>query len=278
MTLSNVPQSLTGDEHAAFERDGYLIVADALEPATVDKLTLLVDSLGASRLDETEEDGRLHLRDFLKFDPAFMDLLDWPMTFPKVWGILGWNIQLYISHVDIAPPQVRLTKRSRLSWHQDTGRVNIELETDPRPRLSIKVGYFLSDTSQPGCGNFWVIPGSHRLNRIDYPEDGVSDPVGAIPICMKPGSAVFFDRRLWHCRSPNHSDITRKAIFYGYSYRWLRPRDNLKIEDYESCTDPIRRQLLGYSRDGHGYSSPEPGDVPLKHWIAEHLGEDAVAP
>ena len=33
-----------------------------------------------------------------------MDLLDWPTTFPKIWGILGWHIQLYLSHVDITAP------------------------------------------------------------------------------------------------------------------------------------------------------------------------------
>ena len=275
---ASLPNRLTDDEHARFERDGFLVVPDALDSATTANLSRLVDALGVTRVAETEVDGRLHLRDFLADDPAFLDLLDWPTTFPKVWGILGWNIQLYITHVDITPPRPRPTERVRLGWHQDTGRVNIELETDPRPRLSIKVGYFLTDTSEPGCGNFWVVPGSHLQNQIDLPPDGVSDPVGAVPVCAAPGSAVFFDRRLWHSRSPNHAESARKAIFFGYSYRWLRPRDNLKIEDFESCRDPIRRQLLGYSRDGHGYSSPEPGDVPLKTWIAEHLGEAAVAP
>ena len=269
--------ALTDEERLRFDEDGYLVVEDALPPSVVTQLEALVDELGAARADEVEEDGRLHLRDFLKFHPAFFDLLDWPSTFPKIWGVLGWNIQLYIAHIDITPPLPELQRKAaRLGWHQDSGRVNIELETEPQPRISMKVGYFLTDTSELGSGNFWVIPGSHRRNSLDMPENKLANPEGAIPICVKPGSAVFFDRRLWHSRSQNHSDFIRKVIFYGYSYRWLRPRDNLRIEDHPEVLDPIRRQLLGASRDGHGYSSPEPEDVPLKFWLAEHVGAEAV--
>ncbi len=270
--------ALSDEERRKFEEDGYLVVEDALPPSVVAQLEGLVDQLGESRAEEVEHDGRLHLRDFLKFHPAFLDLLDWPTTFPKIWGVMGWHIQLYIAHIDIAPPlPAEARQEARLGWHQDSGRLNIELETEPQPRISMKVGYFLTDTSEPGRGNFWVVPGSHKRNSLDLPEDETAQPEGAVPVCVKPGAAVFFDRRLWHSRSPNHSDITRKVIFYGYSFRWLRPRDNLRIEDHPEVLDPIRRQLLGASRDGHGYSSPEPEDVPLKHWIAEHAGDEAVA-
>lgn len=270
--------ALSDPERKQFDRDGYLIVPDAIPPGVVTQLTGIVDRLGVERAEEVEQDGRLHLRDFLNFDPAFMDLLDWPSTFPKVWGIMGWHIQLYIHHIDITPPLAKAQwTNDRLGWHQDSGRLNIELETEPQPRVSMKVGYFLTDTSVPGRGNFWVLPGSHLRNAVEDGEDG-GNPPGAISVCVKPGDAVFFDRRLWHSRSENQSEITRKVIFFGYSYRWLRPRDNMRIEDYPGVLDPIRRQLLGASRDGHGYSSPEPEDVPLKHWLLAHAGEAAVRP
>ena len=271
MHTSCLIHALSDQERRTFETDGYLLVPNALSAHEVTRLTALVDRLGEERADEVEPNGRLHLRDFLRRDPMFMDLLDWPTTFPKVWGILGWHIQLYLSHVDITPPVPEGTPRpKRLGWHQDSGRVNREIESDPRPRLSVKIGYFLTDVSVPGRGNFSVVPGSHLSNRL-YPED--RDPANATPVRAAPGTAVLFDRRLWHSPSPNTSDVTRKAVFYGYSYRWLRPRDNLKVEDYPDCRDPIRRQLLGASGDGHGYSSPQPEDVPLRQWLAEHGGD-----
>ena len=53
-------------------------------------------------------------------------------------------------------------KPFRFEWHQDGGRQNREIETDPRPRLSVKFAYWLSDVSETGRGNFKVVPGSHR--------------------------------------------------------------------------------------------------------------------
>ena len=76
---------------------------------------------------------------------------------------------------------------------------------------------------------------------------------------------------------PNDSELTRKVLFYGYSYRWLRPRDNMTVHHIIDGCDPIRKQLLGASANGgFGYTSPKDEDVPLKGWLLEHLGADAV--
>ena len=64
---------------------------------------------------------------------------------------------------------------------------------------------------------------------------------------------------------------------YRYSYRWLRPRDDMTVAHYLDRCDLIRRQLLGHSPSGgHGYSSPRPEDVPLRAWMEEHLNPEAV--
>ena len=68
-------------------------------------------------------------------------------------------------------------------------------------------------------------------------------------------------------------------LFYGYSYRWLRPRDDITVDRFWESFDPIQRQLFGASTTGgHGYTSPQPDDVPLRAWIEEHAGAEAVAP
>ena len=146
------------------------------------------------------------------------------------------------------------------AWHQDGGRQNVEIETEPtRPRLSVKVAYFLSDVSEPGRGNLLVVPGSHWWNRIPRPSSGAvsfEHPDGAIPLCVRPGTAVLFDRRLWHSRSDNTSDITRKALFLAYTYRWIRPRDTMHIDwtrDPYRSLSPVRRQLLGFGEDAPAY-------------------------
>jgi ectoine hydroxylase len=88
---------------------------------------------------------------------------------------------------------------------------------------------------------------------------------------------VIFDRQLWHTATPNASEMTRKGLFYGYSYRWLRPRDNMTVAHYMDRSDPIRQQLLGAApTGGKGFSSPLDEDVPLRTWMEENLGVGAV--
>ena len=112
---------------------------------------------------------------------------------------------------------------------------------------------------------------------IEFPDESERDPDGAVPILAAAGDAVFFDRRLWHASGINYSDITRKVLFYGYSYRWLRPRDNMTVDHYMDRSDPIRRQLLGAGPSGgHGYTSPLPEDIPLREWIGKHAGPEFV--
>ena len=223
--------------------------------------------------------------DFLGADDALLGLVDLPTTLPKVWGILGWNIYLYHAHMHVKPPAAPDAEEGEgwLEWHQDSGRVNIELETSPRPRLSLKVAYFLTDVSEPGRGNFYIRPGSH-LSDMDVPlaeiardpREATADdvPDDAMPVCVEPGTAVLFDRRLWHSRSPNRSDMTRKALFYGYGYRWIRPKDEMSVEVlYDRC-DPIRRQLLGAATRNNGRYVPSEDDVPLRGWLIDNLGDN----
>lgn len=279
MDPRSLEHCLTQDERRQFEQNGYFIVPDALPSPLVRDLAAVVDRLDLRYRQDHGIDSRkmIHILDFIGRDDLFLRLLDWPLTFPKVWGILGWNIQLYHTDMIITPPQrIRPRQKSRLEWHQDSGRLNLELEGDPRPRVSLKIGFFLTDTSQPGCGNFTIVPGSHRRNRLKLPDEGASDPGDALTVCVPPGTAVFFDRRLWHSGSPNDSDRTRKVLFYGYSYRWLRPRDDMTVEHVMDRCDPIRQQLLGASTGGMGYTSPGPEDVPLKAWMEQHLPPEAV--
>jgi ectoine hydroxylase-related dioxygenase (phytanoyl-CoA dioxygenase family) len=55
-----------------------------------------------------------------------------------------------------------------VAWHQDSMRVNEELEYHPRPRLSLKVGYYLTDTRRADWGNTLLLPGSHQTDRRGY--------------------------------------------------------------------------------------------------------------
>jgi ectoine hydroxylase-related dioxygenase (phytanoyl-CoA dioxygenase family) len=258
---------VTPAERRRFERDGFLVVPDALSGIEVAELVDAVDGVWSRRRGaespESDPNEPLHLLAFLGEDARFLALLDHPMTLPIVTDALGWNIFCYHCHLDVTPP-VHGPRPAKWEWHQDGTRINRELEA-PRPRLSVKVAYFLSDVSEPGRGNLRVLPGSHRHDTLDRPLNGGLEPSGAVPICVPPGAAVIFDRRLWHSRSDNRSNLTRKALFLAYAYRWIRPRDDLRIPpELMRSLSPIRRQLLGAGTGAIGHWLPADDDVPLR--------------
>ncbi len=283
MHESCLQHRLTDAERRQFEEQGFLIVPGVLPEASVAELAAAADRIDAEWRPKRglKAHQPLNLLDAIGQDDAFLDLLDLPATFMKVVDILGWHIQLYHSHLIVTPPLPadHAPRQPRLGWHQDSGRLNIELEGEPRPRVSLKIGFFFTSTNEPNRGNFHVVPGSHRLNRLDLPEDAALDHPRAMPVQVEAGDAVFFDRRLWHAAGRNRSDVTRKVLFLGYSYRWLRPRDDMTVGHYLEGADPVRRQLLGESPNGgFGYTSPADEDVPLKTWLGERLGAEALRP
>ena len=282
MDTSWLEYCATDEQLKAFNDTGYLVVEDAISTEMVDALEAVADRLDA---EERAKTGLAPHKLLSKFrtvveDDLLLELLDNKKVFPLLWDILGWNIQLYISHLIMYPPEPpdtpRVTKAAH--WHQDGGRPVPEMER-PHPRLSLKVSYWLTDVTHRDNGAMRIVPCSHKLDtrppNSDNDPDG--DPEGAIDLLVKRGTAVLFDRRMWHSRGWNFSDVTRKVLFMGYSYRWLRGLDyNLMPPELLEKCDPIRRQLLGDGVDIKGWWQPTDADVPLKTWIVEHRGEEYV--
>ena len=259
---------LTDVQRQRFERDGYLVVEDALDAAQVSRLTEGVDHVWAEQRDVPPIAGAeaLHLLAFVGRDPLFVKLMDHEPILGLVVDLLGWNVFMHHCHLNVHPP-MRGPSPTKWMWHQDGGVQNRDLETHPRPRLSVKVAYFLTDVSEPGRGNFSVLPGSHAKNSIDRPFHDGNEMPGSVPILARPGTAVLFDRRLWHMRGENRSSTTRKALFYAYTYRWVRPRDDVRIPpELFGMITPVRAQLLGAGSSAIGHWMPDDDDAPLRGW------------
>jgi len=269
---------MSAEQRAAFDRDGYLIIRGALHSDEVAAARVALDRVYAARAQAGAlgPDGSLHLLSAVANCPDLAWLTDHPATFGYVWSTLGWNVHIYHSHLDVHP-SVREPMPFRFEWHQDGGRQNREIETSPRPRLSVKLAYWLSDVSEPGRGNLKVVPGSHLANRIDGPprrDIEWPDPDGALEVTARPGDALFFDRRIWHTRSRNYSQYTRKAVFFGYTYRWTAIRDEIgpmRASDWFARLTPVQQQLLGGADDlgGDHAWGHHPGTTPLHGWLNE---------
>jgi ectoine hydroxylase len=260
------------DRAVRLRSDGFLAIPGVLGPPAVARLADALDRVYQEEvaLGHTRAGEAMHLLGGIGRDDLFLDLLDHPAVFPVIWGELGWNIHLYHCHLDVTPPRTEPRRRPAWGWHQDGGRQNLELDGDPRPRMSLKVAFWLSDVSVPGRGNMQIVPGSHERNtlpRPDHPEFGFAPPAGAEPVLASPGDAFVFDRRLWHSRSDNRSEYTRRAIFLAYTFRWVRPRDELGIDPRSERfrgLSRVRRQLLGEPAGRHHQWGLEPAAVPLQ--------------
>jgi ectoine hydroxylase-related dioxygenase (phytanoyl-CoA dioxygenase family) len=257
---------MTARERTEFDRDGFLIIRSVLNQDEVARARTAIlryrEKVGAT--------GALHQLSAVAACPGLAFLLDHPAAFRYIWSLLGWNIHVYHSHIDVHP-QITERRPDWWHWHQDGGRQNRELETDPRPRMSVKLAYWLSDVSESGRGNFTVLPGSHTINWLPGPpgrDVPWPEPEGAAQITAAPGDLVVFDRRLWHRRSDNYSPITRVGAFFGYTYRWVAGRDDVadlpNRAEWAGLTE-VQRQLLGGAGDGSGDHAwgHDPATTPL---------------
>nr|VFK30955.1 MAG: Ectoine hydroxylase-related dioxygenase, phytanoyl-CoA dioxygenase (PhyH) family [Candidatus Kentron sp. MB]VFK30968.1 MAG: Ectoine hydroxylase-related dioxygenase, phytanoyl-CoA dioxygenase (PhyH) family [Candidatus Kentron sp. MB]VFK76807.1 MAG: Ectoine hydroxylase-related dioxygenase, phytanoyl-CoA dioxygenase (PhyH) family [Candidatus Kentron sp. MB] len=286
MNQDIVKYRLTKDEKERFEENGYLSVPNTLPEEMVHRLTDIIDNHYEDALEkgETKSNMSYNKTAFISLDPLFLELVDWPVIFPKIGDILGWNIYLYHSQLSVSPPpienvagqiqQLPAQKDEKWPWHQDNGQLNEDLRLTPPPRVSIKVAYYLTDMSQPEKGNTYIVPKSHLATAQPAPTDQDNLLEGAIPFCCKSGTAMIFDQRMWHTVTPNYSDITRKVLFLAYGFRWLRPMDKMNTDHFSGLREPVRRQLLDLDVTYHnGISSHywmTPNDVPLLSWFKEH--------
>ena len=277
MDPSCLQHCMTDEQRGLFDQEGYLIVEDALDAEMVQRLIAAADRVDRQERQRQGLDAGKLLSKFRTIveDDLFLELLDWPKTFPLIWEILGWNVQHYISHLIYYPPEHRDETAPPGFWHQDGGRPVPEMER-PHPRLSLKIGFWLTDIDEPDRGGIRIVPQSHKRDEPPERQPDV-EPEGMLQLGVKAGTAVLFDRRMWHARGINISNMTRKVLFLGCSYRWLRGLDyNLIPEEILVKCDPIRRQLLGDGVDVKGWWQPTDEDVPLKGWLLEHKGEAYV--
>lgn len=268
-----------------FERKGYLVIPDALDPELVQRVRAAVDRLAK----DGPRPGQItiNIADILGRDDAFLELIDCPRVFPKIWGILGWNIWVQHSHLVVNPPVPTPSgmrdpgEPFKYGWHRDGGAINRDVKlTAP---LLVKVGFYLSDVALDG-GPTLMLEGADPDAAIPA---ATALPANARALAVKAGTAVLFGNRSIHSlRSPNTSSETRRAVFIQYGYRWIHSLDRSTVEHLADRVDPIRKQLLGLtttyttaaykgSEGRSGRFVPGEEDVPLFGFLKELLGADA---
>ncbi|NOU93829.1 phytanoyl-CoA dioxygenase [Paenibacillus sp. LMG 31456] len=264
----NVPELIK-----EFNEQGYLLLRNVLTPEKVDRLNAAIDEIV-----EQEQDSLAHnIYNSVERHEEIASLIDEPTLLPLMVNLLGFNIQLHISHLTIRKPNpqdVATESHSFINWHQDGPHPQFPQINDITSTYYIKTCYILSDMSEPNRGNTKIIPGSHNKPFKPDKQDVRDSVSGEVQVCGKPGDVFVFAQNLWHAGAPNHSSFTRRQLFLGYSPIWMRPIDYRTASDslLKNAT-PIRKQLLGVIDDNpFKYYVPNESMVPLKQFFQGDAG------
>ncbi len=237
-----------GDPTSDYDRQGYLIVPDLLEPAQLAAVRaeataicrgLRGDVDGVASASAHDNDADV-IRRYLcihfphKISPLMCDVASSPAIVDVLTKVVGPNIKIMQSMLFI-----KSEGKPGQAWHQD------ETHIPTRDRSLTAVWIALDDaTVDNGC--LWVIPGSHRAGVL-YPVRDQDDPRfdctqeaygfadrhrEAIPVEVPAGTAVIFDGYLLHRSLPNSGRYClRRALVNHYMSAesllpWFPPREH----------------------------------------------------
>jgi ectoine hydroxylase-related dioxygenase (phytanoyl-CoA dioxygenase family) len=216
------PRTLTPEQKDAFDRDGFVVVRDIVDAATLAALVSELDTL------EEKVERFLSAQDGERFDIAEAGAITFtvhavlrsdaarafthhPALVGMAGDLVGPDVNLYWDQAVYKKPE----KPRRFPWHQDTGYTFV----DPQHYLTCWVA--LTDaTVDNGCP--WVLPGVHRagtlLHRWVDPIgwECLREVTGAVPAEVPAGGAVVFSSLTPHLTGPNTTSDVRKAYIVQY--------------------------------------------------------------
>lgn len=226
-------RQLAAAQHAQFNRDGYLAIADLLTRTEVDSARAALSALVQQHAAAPGTLGRLHVQFepgvpadsaeelrvrklmwFCAVNPALDNLAQ---RHPKIRGIvesiLGANPILFQEMALIKPPFIGSEK----PWHQD----NAYFSVTP---LDAVLGVWIAlDDATVANGCMHVLVGEHQLGprRHHHTFDceivpDRRDPARAVPVELPAGGAMFFGGMLPHETPPNTSPQRRRALQFHY--------------------------------------------------------------
>ena len=292
--LLDGPIRLTARQLQQFDDDGFILIEEALTPGEIDDLLEIADEFYERYRRERDlgPHEAFQMRNIVARDERFIRLMDHPAMLPVVVDVLGYNIQLRTSHLDVRPPQEIATQRLGAAdgffpWHADQPDYGWPGIDGVVPYMEMKIGYYLTDLTEHNSGAICVARGSHRCSPwINRNGERIVDPDRVVEVNVRPGTAMVWRTALYHCLTPNLASHPRKCLYYGYQHRWIRPSDfEHQPPELLAGRTPIQRQLLGelgtgkenYAGDDADvlpvsrYWRPQDEDIPLKAWAQERL-------
>ncbi len=216
------PSTLTPEQQAQFDRDGYVVVRDAIPRETIADLEAAIDRW-ESQAEEwlrTQPNGEMFIAkaDEITFTvhlvtrcPEAKAFSEHPTLVGIAHDVMGPDVRMYWDQAVYKKPE----PDREFPWHQDNGYAFVE----PQQYLTCWVP-LTSATLDNGCP--WIVPGLHRMGTLQHRTTAVGfqcldQPEGAVAAPAEPGDIVVFSSLTPHRTGPNGTDATRKAYIVQYA-------------------------------------------------------------
>lgn len=252
------PEGFREAQWRQFERDGYLVLPGALDAAALEGYLAAVERCCAA--DPAFDPRRYYEREnVVELDPALTELIDHPRHVGFAWDIYGELTKVHESQLFVRPPHAAVTE-----WHRDGARAVPYRVLAPRLPLHLKVGYWLTDQSEPERANLTVVPGSHRRDYLEQYTTHEPAP-GERQLCFPAGTMTLMHCSLWHRVAPNRSaSVVRKALYVSYCPSWVVAVDRVRSSrPWIETLSRERRILMRDYDDPRASAKPPADDFPL---------------
>lgn len=228
---------LTDEQRSALDDVGYVVLEDAIDSETVERLREILAEWAAPEIAQGIRPGRvLFLQKLAERDERLRAFATSPSFVELSTPLLGPDVDLYFNQAVIKFPG----GNTAFSWHQDDAYSPVE----PSPYLTVWIA--LDDATEAnGCIS--VLPGSHRRGLVPHVESdfglaghSLDDPDQGIPVPVAAGTSIVFWSTTLHKSGPNTSDAVRRALVLQYAPTGLR---------HKASGMPIRVRIQ-VARDG----------------------------
>ncbi|MBI1397347.1 MAG: phytanoyl-CoA dioxygenase family protein [Betaproteobacteria bacterium] len=253
---------ITDAQVAFYEENGYVVVEDVLDAATLARVRKVVseildDARGVTThndiydLEPSHRPDRPRVRRIKKphlVHPVFREVLNAPVLLDVLVRLLGPNVRLHGSKLNTKSAGFG----SPVEWHQDWAfypHTNDDV---------LAIGLMFDDVSMEN-GPMLVLPGTHRGPIYDHHAQGrfcgAMDPAAsgldfsrAVPCLGRAGAASFHHVRLVHGSAQNTSSRDRQLLLYECAAADAWPLVNFtNIDEFDSrmiCGEPTLEPRL----------------------------------
>lgn len=237
-------------ELVSFRKLGYVHIPGVFPEELLKQVEAGAVVCGAAALPTTQRVFQPAGRALLHFEPLFADsrLVEFARE------ALSSKVKVSFLEYVQTPPEERQydgknighgwRDNTRLGIHRDGAWIDRDLQAGYPPMLTLKAAIWLSSIG-PEDGHLRLWPGSHRLagpNGLDAQEHA--------DVHAQAGDVTWFDRRLFHSRTHNLGNKTRRAIFVEYSVTWIKRKQEFQVDaDTLGLLSPTGIQLLQDPQD-----------------------------